>query len=170
MTWIGRHRLVHYLNESVWILPCAGIVAGILAGRMTVWTDYAAGWTSSLHPDSARTVLITLASSMFTFVVFVGSALLIALQLASAQLTPRIIALVYRDYFTKAAMTLFMFTFTLSVTVVMQMNDTVPLTSVKLAEWCCVLSLAVFLYLVDHIGDRFVQRRCCGGWRWRGAG
>ena len=37
-----------------------------------------------IEPDAARTVLITLASSMFTFVVFVSSALLIALQLASA--------------------------------------------------------------------------------------
>ena len=56
-------------------------------------------------------VLGTMASSMFTFIVFVSSALLVAVQLASAQLTPRIIALVFRDPVTKFSLTVFVFTF-----------------------------------------------------------
>jgi hypothetical protein len=44
-------------------------------------------WQSSINPSTAQAVLGTMASSMFTFMVFVSSALLIAVQLASTGLS-----------------------------------------------------------------------------------
>src|SRR5690242_8739178 len=105
MNWIQRHRLRRYLNDSIWIGPCVGMIAGLYTPRLLHFIDRQNEWSASFEPDAARTVLITLASSMFTFVVFVSSALLIAVQLASAQLTPRIIGLVFRDRITRWAMT-----------------------------------------------------------------
>src|SRR4051812_8075590 len=105
MTWIHRYRLRHYLNDSIWIGPCVGIVVALVTARLSRAIDTAVGWKMEFDAGSAQAVLITLAASMFTFVVFLSSALLIALQLASAQLTPRIIALVFRDKVMKWSMT-----------------------------------------------------------------
>src|SRR5262249_15345323 len=119
--------------------------------RVMHWIDESLGWELGLHPDVARTVLGTLAASMFTFVVFVCSALLIAVQLASAQLTPRIIAFVIRDPITRMSLTLFVFTFGFSVATVVRVTTTVPWLTVQVAVYTCVLSLAVFLFLIDHV-------------------
>jgi uncharacterized membrane protein len=152
MTWTQRYRLRHYLSDSVWILPCVGIVAALVTAPVTEYCDRTFGWRMDVSPDASRTVLITLASAMFSFVVYVSSALLIALQLASAQLTPRIIALVFRDPITKFSLTVFVFTFTLTVAAVLRINDWVPSLTVHLAAYGCVASMALFLYLIDHIG------------------
>jgi uncharacterized membrane protein len=58
-------------------------------------------------PDTVRTVLSTLAASMFTFIVFVYSELLVVVQLASSTLTPRIIGIVFRDPITKVCLMVF---------------------------------------------------------------
>ena len=49
---------------------------------------------------------------------------LVAVQLASAQLTPRIIALVFREPAAKYSMTFFVFTFTLSLAVLVRITTT----------------------------------------------
>jgi uncharacterized membrane protein len=152
MNWIRRHRLRQYVNDSVWIWPTVGVFAGIVTARLAHSFDAAVGFHINLEPEAARTVLNALASSMFTFVVFVSSALLIALQLASAQMTPRIIALVFRDPITRWAMTLFVYTFTLSVAVVLRIGTWVPGLAVYISSYGCVVSLVVFLYLIDHLG------------------
>jgi uncharacterized membrane protein len=89
---------------------------------------------------------------MFTFIVFVSSALLIAVQLASAQLSPRIIAIVFRDPITKISLTLFVFIFTFSLAVLVRINTSVPLLTSRLASYGCLASLGLFLVLIDHIG------------------
>ena len=69
-----------------------------------------------------------------------------AVQLASAQLTPRIIAIVFRDPGTKFSLTVFVFTFTFSLAVLVRINTSVPLLTARLAAYGCVASLGVFLY------------------------
>ena len=132
MTWLQRYWLRHYLIDAIWIAPVGGMLAAMILARLIHSADDWMAWKSALSPDVARTVLITLASSMFTFVIFVGSALLIAVQLASVSLTPRIIGLVFRDLLTKLAMTLFVFSFTLSVAVVLRIGDHAPALTVRL--------------------------------------
>ena len=101
MTWLQRYRIRHYIRNSIWILPVLGMVAALAAVPLLHGMEEALGWKSAINPETARAVLGTLAASMFTFIVFVCSALLVAVQLASAQLTPRIIAIVFRDPVTK---------------------------------------------------------------------
>src|SRR5437868_6131093 len=115
MTWLQRYRVRHYLANSIWVMPVIGMLAGVEVVRLLEGIDGWAGWQSKLDPDTARTLLSTMASAMFTFVVFVSSALLVAVQLASAQLTPRIIAIVFKDRVTRGSLTLFVFTFTLAL-------------------------------------------------------
>src|SRR5262245_29033555 len=152
MKWRQRHRVRHYFRNSIWVLPSLSIFAALIAVRLASLTDEAMGLTSWIEPDAMRTLLGTLAASMFTFVVFVGSALLIAVQLASAQLTPRIIAFVFRDPVTKLSLSLFVFIFTFSLSVLIRIKTTVPLISTYVSAYGFMLSLVVFLYLVDHVG------------------
>jgi uncharacterized membrane protein len=99
-----------------------------------------------------RTVIGILAGSMLTFVVFLSSTLLVAVQLASGQLTPRIIGFIFRDPVTKLSLTVFVYTFTLSLAGLIRIESTVPLITSKLAVWGCVASLGAFFYLIDHVG------------------
>jgi uncharacterized membrane protein len=154
MTWLQRYRIRQYLLDTVWIFPSVGVFVALLTAWLVNRVDLALGWRSSLTADAARGVLVTLASGMFTFIIFVASALLIALQLASVQLTPRIIAFVFRDPVTKVAMTLFVFAFTFTIAAVIRTRESVPWLTTQLASYSCVISLIAFFYLLDHVGSR----------------
>jgi uncharacterized membrane protein len=103
--WLVRHRVRSFWRNSLWLLPTLGIVGAILAVRALHAIEVSAGWVSSFKPEAVTLVLSSLAAAMFTLVVFVASALLITMQLASAQLTPRVIGLLFRDVLMKGALT-----------------------------------------------------------------
>jgi uncharacterized membrane protein len=152
MTWLQRYRIRHYFANSIWILPVLSMAAALVAVRLLHWVEQAAGWESTLNPETALTLLGTLAASMFTCIVFVSSALLVAVQLASSQLTPRIIAIVFRDPVTKIALVIFVFAFTFSLSVLVRITTAVPPLTAHLAAYTCLASLGIFLYLIDHVG------------------
>ncbi|HME57875.1 MAG TPA: DUF2254 family protein, partial [Terracidiphilus sp.] len=98
MTWLQRYQLKRTALRSLWLLPVLTIGLVLVVAPLIRWLDRATGWTwLNLAPEGARTILGAFTSSMLTFVVFVVSSLLIVVQLASAQLTPRIIAMVFAD-------------------------------------------------------------------------
>lgn len=152
MTWLRRYRLRHFLANSIWVPPALSMLAALVVVRLIHGADEALHLKSSVDPEVMRTLLVTLAGSMFTLVVFVCSALLIAVQLASAQLTPRIIAFVFRDPITRASLTLFVFVFTFSLSVLIRINTVVPVLLTHIAVYGFIVSLIVFLVLVDHVG------------------
>src|SRR5262245_1260364 len=117
MTWLQRHRFRHYLQNSIWVYPVLALVVGLVLARLLLHLETQLGWTGHLDADSVRAVLGTLAGSIFTFIVFVCSSLLLVVQLASAQLTPRMIAVLFGDLVTKVTLTLFVFTFAFSLSV-----------------------------------------------------
>ena len=152
MSWLTRHSLKLYVRNSIWILPVVSIFAGLLMVSVIDRIDAALGWQLSLKPDTARTVISTVASSMFTLVVVASSAVLVAVQLGSAQLTPRIILLVYRSRVRKLCVSVFVFTFTFSVGVLVRIDNSVPLLSSYLAAYGFLFNLALFLYFLDGVG------------------
>ncbi len=153
MTWLQRYRLRHYIDHSIWIPPLIAMVVALQAARLLHWLEVDMGWVSPSHLENVRTVLGALASSAFTFIVFVCSALLVAVQLASGQLTPRIIAVVFRDPKTKFSLAFFVFTFTFTLAVLLQVGPTVPTLTARVAAYLCLASLGFFLYLIDHVGQ-----------------
>ncbi|MGO9114620.1 MAG: DUF2254 domain-containing protein [Thermoguttaceae bacterium] len=152
MSWLQRYRIRHYFANSIWLMPVLSIVLALAAVPLLHRLDQSLDWESGINPETVRTVLEMMASSMFTFIVFVCSALLIAVQLASTQLTPRIIAIVFRDPVTKISLTIFVFTFTFSQAVLVRINSEVPTLSASLAAYSCIACLGVFLFLIDHVG------------------
>lgn len=152
MTWRLRHRVRHYFQNSIWILPVLAMGLALATVRLLHGFEQSMGWELGSDPEAARALLGMLAASMFTFIVFVSSALLIAVQLASAQLSPRVIAMVFRDPITKVALTVFVFTFTMTLAVLIRIATSVPLLTTYLAAYGSLASLGVFLYLIDHVG------------------
>lgn len=152
MTWQQRYRLETFLRSSVWLPPVVGMVVALPLRPLIQAVDANLGWTSEAHPDGARAVLGALAASMLTFIVFVFSILLVAVQLASAQLTPRIIAVVYRAPVLKLSLTFFVFTFTYTLGVLGRINNTVPQVAMWVAVYSNVISIVLFIFMLDRTG------------------
>jgi uncharacterized membrane protein len=153
MTWLQQYRVRHYFRSSLWIFPVLSTLVAIGAVRLLHWVELVTGWVLPLDPETARTVLGTLASALFTAIVFICSAMLLAMQLASAQLTPRIIGIVFRDPVAKCSLTVLAFAFTFTLAALLRINSVVPLLTSQIAAYGCLVSLGIFFYLIDHLGQ-----------------
>jgi uncharacterized membrane protein len=152
VSWLQRYRIRYFIRNSIVVLPVLGIAAAIVTAWLVNSIEQRLGWESSYSAEAIRTVIGILAGSMLTFVVFLSSTLLVAVQLASGQLTPRIIGFIFRDPVTKLCLTVFVYTFTLSLAGLIRIETSAPLITSRLAVWGCVASLCAFFYLIDHVG------------------
>src|SRR5215813_2833077 len=152
MSWVTRHRLKLYFRNSIWIFPVFSIAAALIVVSLLSRLERAFGWEMNVSPETARIIMGTVAASMFSLVVVGSSAVLLAVQLASAQLTPRIITLIYRNSILKFSLSIFVFTFTFSVAVLVRIEQTVPLLTGYLAAYGFLINLAMFLFFIDGIG------------------
>jgi uncharacterized membrane protein len=152
MTWIQRYQLREYFRSSIWILPAFGILAGVLLVNGLHMLEETAGWRTDFDPEAARALFATLSGAMFTFIVFLSSILLLVVQISSAQLTPRIIGVAFRDRVTRFSLTLFTFTFTFTLAVLLRIEDSVPAITAHSAAYLFLISTGVFLFLIDHMG------------------
>jgi uncharacterized membrane protein len=152
MTWLQRYRIWVYFRTSIWILPSLGIFIAMGTIRILHGIEVELGWKEEFDPSTMMTVMGTLAASIFTLIVFVCSALLISVQLASASLTPRYIGLVFKNPVIKYSLTLFVFTFMLTLGALLRIKGAVPTLTAYAAIYSCILSLIIFIYLVDEVG------------------
>ena len=152
MNWIQRYKLRHYVRNSIWILPVSGMVTALVSVNCLHWVEERVSWQSGLDPAASLALFGTLAGSLLTFIVFLSSSLLLVVQLASAQLSPRIIGVVFQDRVTRFALTLFAFTFTFTLAVLVRIHASVPGITAHLSAYLCLLSVGVFLFLIDHVG------------------
>jgi uncharacterized membrane protein len=152
MSWLRRYHLRLFFSNSAWLLPVISIFLAMIAVSLLNRLERVMGWEAEVSRDTAMAVMGTIASATFSLVVVVSSATLVAVQLASAQLTPRIILLVYRDTVRKLSLAVFVFTFTFSVAVLVRIQETVPLVTSYLAAYGFIINLGLFLYLIDFIG------------------
>jgi uncharacterized membrane protein len=130
------------------------MAVAIIAVRTLHWIEGEIGSEANVNPETARAVLGALAGAMFTFIVFVCSSLLLVVQLASAQLTPRVIGTMFRDPVIKLTLAVFVFSFTFALAAMVRIGPSVPLLVSQVAAYGCVASIGVFLYLIDHVGKK----------------
>jgi uncharacterized membrane protein len=112
-----------WVRERFWVVPSALLVAGVAVGLAVSRTDSIPGLAKvggglPVRASSAETLLGIIASSMLTFVGVVFTITLVALQLASAQLSPRVIRTFVRSGVTKLAFGLFLATFAYAIVVI----------------------------------------------------
>ena len=119
MTWNRRYQVKSYFRSALWIIPFVAVplvqVAWVLARTLDTrfaWKGLALGVTGAQAMFNA---VITLALS---FVVFTFGFLLVAIQVASGQYTPRIIATtLLRDNVIRYTVGLFVFTLLFAIDV-----------------------------------------------------
>src|SRR5947209_9945893 len=152
MNWKQRYRLRSFFRSSLWPVPLACMAAAPAVARLTLWVDHQVGWTLNVAADDARAVANTLVGSLLAFIVFIFTSLLVSVQLASAQFSPRVIARVFKDRYTKAALSVFVFSYTYSLVLLSRVKDPVPLVSGVLCGYGSLACMAVFLLLIDRLG------------------
>src|SRR5262249_36115348 len=151
MTWLQRYRLRAFFKSSLWPLPLTGLIAALLFAPLLRWLDRRTGWVLEVGPDGARAVVDNLSSALLTFLVFVFSMLLLAVQLASAQLTPRIIARIFKDPVTRLTLAVFIFFYTLSLAELGRLQGPVPLVSSFVCAYGSLACVAMFVFLIDRL-------------------
>jgi len=153
MTWLQRYQLRRIFRWSLWHLPALAMMTVLLVAPLVRWIDRALGWSwFNLTPDGARSILGAFTASMLTFVVFVVSSMLIVVQLASAQLTPRVIAMAFADRKFKWVLAAFTFTYAYTIAAAGRVENVTPQLPVALAIMLNLACIALFFWFVQALG------------------
>ena len=144
--------MVGYLRSSLWVVPLVAIPLGMIATRLLHWLDGQVEWAlTGLAITGARALLDAVVTSSLSFMVFTFGSLLVAIQVASGQMTPRIIATVLlRNNVVRYTVGLFIFTFLVALGTHDRIDDKahqLPLFAVSCLGIAC---FAAFLYLIDY--------------------
>jgi uncharacterized membrane protein len=152
MTWNQRYRIKSYLRSSLWIVPVAAglvervfrIIVEALEGQL--------GWGgAALGLEGARALTGAVVTLTLTLVVFTFGSLLVAIQVASGQYTPRIIATtLLRNNVIRFTVGLFVFTFLFCIRTLNQLETTVPQLATFISGMLGLINLAAFLFLIDY--------------------
>ena len=152
MTWEQRYRLSHAARTSLVLWAGLSLVAALVCAPAVRWLDRETGWAVfGFSPDGARAILGALVGSMLTFIVFVLSATLIVVQLASGQLTPRVIALVFALPWVRVTLGTFTFTFAYTLSALARVEDRVPDLHAGVAVLLNLACIVVFFLFVQKL-------------------
>ena len=109
-------RQVRSIRTSLWFVPVACVVAGVVLSTATLALDRAAGyeivprqWTGG--PEVAMEILSTVATSMVGLAALVLTITMVVVQLAMGQFSPRIVQTFLQDKPSQIAIGLFVATF-----------------------------------------------------------
>jgi uncharacterized membrane protein len=152
MKWNRWYTIKSYVCSSLWLAPLLAFVASQLTFRTMYVLQIDPGWIPGFEFSgesalSAMDIDITLHMS---FLVFTFGSLLVAVQIASGQLTPRIIVTaLLRDNFIRGTVGLFCFGLLLAIGARNRLED-VPHFIVSLAAIIGLVSTVAFLFLIDY--------------------
>jgi uncharacterized membrane protein len=150
--WNSWYAAKSYVLSALWLAPLIAFVASQITFRVPHALKLDLGWIpgfafSEEGTVSAMDIDITLNLS---FIVFAFSSLLVAIQVASAQLTPRIIATtLLRDNVIRWTVGLFVYGLLIAVGARNRL-ETVSHFIVSLAAVWGLVSVVAFLFLIDY--------------------
>ena len=167
MSWSRRYIIKSYIQSSLWIVPFFAVVLFWILSRLTEGLDswlLQAGLINNVTSfygasvEGAKTMLNTIITANLSFLVFTFGSLLVAVQVAGGQYTPRIIATtLLRDNAIRFSVGYFVFIFLFSLKVLNTMNTaSVSQFNVFIAGALGLISIVVFLYLIDYAA-RFLR-------------
>lgn len=153
MQWNRWYSIKSYVRSSLWIAPFVALVLYFITIRILdliesrMVSEFLWPWGSA----GAQTILATIVTLSLSFMVFTFGSLLVAIQVASGQLTPRIIATaLLRDNVIRTTVGLFIFTLLFAVGILGRLEAKTPYLEVGIAGILGFFSIAAFLYLIDH--------------------
>jgi uncharacterized membrane protein len=152
MNWSQQYGFRSYFKASLWIVPFIAIIIELIVARVLHWADGLLGWKLlGFALPGAQAMLQAIVSATLAFVVFTFGSLLVAIQVASAQLTARIIATtLLRDNVVKYTVGLFIFTLMFALSAQNRMEKEVFQLVIFVAGALGVTCFAAFFYLIDY--------------------
>ena len=154
MRWNRWYSVRSYLRSSLWIVPFITFLTYLVMVRVIDVLDGWAGWSVPLlsyGPTGLTAGLQTLITLSISFLVFTFGSLLVALQVASGQLTPRIIATtLLRDKAIRFSVGLFILSLLSSTGALVRLDTAGPHMIVTVAFVLGLASIATFLFLIDY--------------------
>src|SRR5215469_13325105 len=152
MHWNRRYAIRSYLLSSIWAAPIIALGLEQATFRIAYVHQLDFGWVPGFTLDHDGTVAAAdyVVASTTAFMVFTFSSLLVAIQVASGQLTPRIIATaLLRDNAIRGSVAVFVYALLLAIAVKTRV-DTIPRSLVSMTGILGLFSVLVFMFLIDH--------------------
>jgi uncharacterized membrane protein len=158
MNWNRRYRIRSYLRSSLWIVPIAAIVLQqILAPIVLALDAHYSFQFLRFGLEGAKVVANTVVTFALSFVVFTFGSLLVAVQVASGQYTPRVIATtLLRDNVIRFTVGLFVFSLLFAIKSLNRIEMVVPQLAIFVTGCLGLICLATFLFLIDYAA-RFLR-------------
>jgi uncharacterized membrane protein len=153
MLWNQRYSLRSYVRSSLWIVPFAAVLLYIVAIRLVAALDTELDWHLGWFLGAAgpRVVVNTIVNLTLTFLIFTLGSLLVAIQVAGGQLTPRIIAAtLLSNNALRFIVGLLIFTFLFAMGTSARLESGPAPLSAVISGALGYLSLAAFLFLIDY--------------------
>jgi uncharacterized membrane protein len=155
----------HRVKSSLWFFPGILTATGILLAMLTIRIDESINPSGRMHSlwlfsggsDGARGVLSAIASTTVTVAATVFSIVVVAIQLASSQFTPRVLQSIMRDRVNQITLGAFLGTFTYSLLVLRSVrsgtdNDDpfIPALSVTVAFLLALICMGLLILFIHH--------------------
>lgn len=157
------------VNSSLWFVPTVLAALALLLASVLVEVDVALlsnaqargvlPWLFSGTADAARSVLSTIAGSLITVISIAFSLIIIALQQASAQFTPRVLRSFTADRGNQVVLGMYIATFLYALLVLRAVRSAsqdlnqvsfVPALSVTVAIALAIVCLGLLIYFIHH--------------------
>jgi len=153
MTWRDRFRHREGFLESLWGIPVAGAVVGVVLGVVVSLLDARPGipdlWVYS--PSTATAVLTSILGATSALTGFVVTVTVLVVQMAVGTFSARILRLWFRDPLLKATLALLVGTLTFSFGLLRRIDDDlVPNLGITLAGVAMALCLLAFILFFDR--------------------
>ena len=125
LTWSRLYRVTSYARSALWIVPFFAILAVMITVPILRVLDNWLEWDLvGLDVEGARSLFQTVITMTMSFLIFTFGSLLVAIQIAGGQLTPRVIATtLLRDNVVRYSVGLFTFALIFSVMALNRMQD-----------------------------------------------
>jgi uncharacterized membrane protein len=153
MAWNRWYAARSYLRSTLWLVPLTALLLEQVTIRLVAAIDHYFYWVPELATTATATigVMDTVVTLTMSFIVFTFGSMLVALQVASGQLTPRIIATtLLQDNTIRFTVGLFVFSLLFAAGTRARIDTDIPHLAVTLAVFLGIVSVMAFLYLIDY--------------------
>ena len=162
MAWNKKYSVISYVRSSLWIVPILAMTAGFVLKRIA---EYVGAWLVAHHAydlksgffavnaEEAHSILERIFTLNLSCLVFSFGSMLVAIQVAGGQYTPRIIATtLLRDNVIRWIVGLFVFSLLWTHRTMAELGQSalVPQLQVFLATTIGLASLIAFILLIDY--------------------
>jgi uncharacterized membrane protein len=164
---LRMRALQHRLRESLLFLPLLVLLGGVLLEALVAAIDRESPGglgpleRFSLPPDAAVTLLATIAGATVTTAGVVFSLLVVTLQLASGQFSPRVLRTFWRDRFGQVLIGLLLATFAFCVIALTQIDTSAPTAPTLTLQVSMVLALGSIVVIVAYL-NRITRHQYVG--------